>query len=72
MRTMIDKEESDRALLTTSKDVWYAVNFSILEPRVRATFHPSHYDQDTDSFINSSIIISNSICLQVGKSAPNL
>lgn len=66
-RMLLEKEESDRALLldATNRDAWYHVEFGLLEPDSSATFHPSYFDQETENFIDTSTQISNSICLQV-------
>ncbi|KAI1730961.1 DREV methyltransferase domain-containing protein [Ditylenchus destructor] len=66
-RMLAEKDESDRTLLldTSNRDVWYQVDFRMLEPDSSSTFHPSHFDQETETFIDTSAAISNSICLQL-------
>lgn len=66
-RILAEKDESDRVLLldTSNRDAWYQVDFRMLEPDSSATFHPSHFDQETETFIDASAAISNSVCLQV-------
>lgn len=62
---LVEKEDSDRLLLASNRDIWYSVDLSYVDPEVRSTFHPFYYDQDTDNFINISTINSNNLCFQV-------
>jgi hypothetical protein len=63
------KEDADHLLLTSNRQLWYQVNPILLEPDSLATYYPSHYDQDTEDFISTSVVTSNSLCLQLYYSA---
>jgi len=69
VRLFAAKEESDHLLLTDNRQLWYQINPILLEPDSLSTYYPSHYDQDTEDFISTSVATSNSICLQLYYSA---
>lgn len=64
---LMEKEESDRMLLmeTNQRYEWYSVNTDKLEPGMQAKFQQSNYDEETEQFLNQSLVISNSIFLQL-------
>ncbi|VDN01763.1 unnamed protein product [Thelazia callipaeda] len=61
---LMEKPELDYCLLSADHSVWYYID-NALSPIMLEKFHQFHIDEDVHIFLNNSLKISNSICLQV-------
>lgn len=64
-RLLLEKEKLDDHLLAGDHSEWYNIDRSAVTSYMLEKFHQFYMDQDVETFLNDSLEISNSLCLQV-------
>uniref|UniRef100_A0A0N5B0D0 Methyltransferase-like protein 9 n=1 Tax=Syphacia muris TaxID=451379 RepID=A0A0N5B0D0_9BILA len=62
---LLEKEQSDYALMNRDYSEWYAIDRSLLPPSISASFYQFSFDNETQTFINQSLDTSNALLLQI-------
>ncbi|VBB27088.1 unnamed protein product [Acanthocheilonema viteae] len=64
-RLLLEKEEVNDRLLASDRSQWYSIDKTTLTSYMLKKFHQFSMDKDVETFLNSSLETSNSLCLQV-------
>ncbi|KAL0872077.1 hypothetical protein ABMA27_004502 [Loxostege sticticalis] len=64
-RAFLEKQRNDRTLQEFDKSEWYRVDSSRLSPELKSTFVQLHADEETKSFLSSSIEKSSWVWTQI-------
>ncbi|CAG9536491.1 unnamed protein product [Cercopithifilaria johnstoni] len=64
-RLLLKKEEFGDRLLTSDHSEWYSIDRTAVTSCMLKKFHQFYMDEDVETFLNNSLEISNSLCLQV-------
>uniref|UniRef100_A0A0A9YH30 Methyltransferase-like protein 9 n=2 Tax=Lygus hesperus TaxID=30085 RepID=A0A0A9YH30_LYGHE len=64
-RALYNKYKSDEHLLTLDRNEWYRVETNRLKPEYASLYVPMAPDEDTDTFLETSARLSNSILTQI-------
>lgn len=66
LATVIEQLSSREPVNDIRTEEWYNMDMNGVNSEVQQLFYPSSVDTETYEFLNSSVSVSQSICLQVG------